>query len=83
MGAARRVSRGLVISLALVLAPGCSRTAAPGPSPAEAQAGATAVAVGAMAPEAQLVGTTGQKVALGELLHRRAQTVVVFYRGFW
>lgn len=81
--------RGLVISLGLFLAPalaptlGCSRTPAPGSPPAEAQAQASAVAVGARAPEAQLVGTSGQKVALAELLHQHAQTVVVFYRGFW
>jgi uncharacterized protein YcfL len=83
--------RGLVISLGLSLAPalvpmlGCSRTPAPGSSPteAQAQAQASAVAVGARAPEAQLVGTAGQKVALAELLPQHAQTVIVFYRGFW
>lgn len=76
-------TRALVISLGLVLVPGCSRTVAPGSSPAEAQAGAGALAVGAAAPEAQLVDATDRKVALGDRLHRRAQTVVVFYRGFW
>lgn len=76
-------TRGLVISLGLALgcsAPSSSRPA-PGSSAAEAQA--SAIAVGATAPEAQLVGTTGQKVALAEQLHHHAQTVVVFYRGFW
>jgi hypothetical protein len=79
-------SRGLLFSLGLVLglvpalAPGCSHRA----SPAEvAQAEASATAVGARAPEAQLVGTTGAKVALADLVHQHAQTVVVFYRGFW
>jgi hypothetical protein len=57
--------RGLVLSLGLVLAPGCSHRS----SPAEVAA--------------QLVGTTGERIALAELLHRHAQTVVVFYRGFW
>ena len=78
-------SRGLLLSLVLGLlalapAPGCSHR----PSPAEvAQAQASAIAVGARAPEAQLVGTTGAKVALADLVHQHAQTVVVFYRGFW
>jgi uncharacterized protein YcfL len=84
-------TRGLVISLGLALALvrilGCSAPSssrpAPGSSPAEAQAQASAIAVGATAPEAQLVGTTGDRVALADLLHRHAQTVVVFYRGFW
>jgi uncharacterized protein YcfL len=75
--------RGLVISLGLALpvalTSGCSRT----PVPVEAQASTSAVAVGAMAPEAQLIGTTGAKLALADLLHQHAQTVVVFYRGFW
>lgn len=75
-------TRGLVLSLALIVTPGlgCSHK----PSPAEvAQAQASAVAVGATAPEAQLVGTAGEKVALADRLHQHAQTVVVFYRGFW
>lgn len=75
-------SPGLALALALVPAQGCSRTPAPGSSLAEV-AQARAVAVGATAPEAQLIGTTGTKVALADLLHRHAQTVVVFYRGFW
>ncbi len=75
--------RGVLLSLGLALAPtlGCSH----GSSPTEAQVPAqtSAVAVGATVPEAQLVGTTGGKVALADLLHQHAQTVVVFYRGFW
>jgi uncharacterized protein YcfL len=78
------MTRGLLLSLALIVAPGlgCSHESAPRPAPTEG-AQASVVAVGATAPEAQLVGTTGEKVALADLLHQRAQTVVVFYRGFW
>ena len=83
----RVLSLALALALAPALAPalGCSHR----PSPAEveaqasAQAEASAIAVGARAPEAQLVGTTGAKVALADLVHQHAQTVVVFYRGFW
>ncbi|HEX8113130.1 MAG TPA: hypothetical protein VF516_35615 [Kofleriaceae bacterium] len=74
--------RGVLLSLGLVVAPalGCNHRS----SPAEvAPAQTSAVAVGATAPDAQLVGTTGGKVALADLLHQHAQTVVVFYRGFW
>jgi uncharacterized protein YcfL len=74
-------TRALLLSLAFAL--GCSQKPAPRPSPAEAQTQANAIAVGAAAPDAQLVGTSGTKVALAELLHQHAQTVVVFYRGFW
>jgi len=77
-------SRGLVLSLGLGLglisAPGCSHRSSP---TAQAQAEATAIAVGARAPEVQLVGTTGAKVALADRVQQHAQTVVVFYRGFW
>jgi len=77
-------SRGLLLSLGVVLAlaSGCSHRASPAEL-AQAQAEASAIAVGAQAPEAQLVGTTGAKVALADLVHQHAQTVVVFYRGFW
>jgi hypothetical protein len=76
-------TRGLVLSLGLVLTPalGCSHRSTPAEVAPQAQA--SAVAVGAAAPEAQLVGTTGDKVALADRLHGHAQTVVVFYRGFW
>ena len=86
-------SRGLVICLGLGLAPGlapalgCSHRSSPAEvaaqAPAQAQAEARGIAVGARAPEAQLVGTTGAKVALADRVHQHAQTVVVFYRGFW
>ena len=75
----------LLLSLGLVLVPalGCGHRSSPAEVAAQAPAQAEASAVGATAPEAQLVGTTGQKVALADLLHQHAQTVVVFYRGFW
>lgn len=76
-------TRGLVLSLGLVLAPGCSHRSSPAEVAAQGPAQASAVAVGAAAPGAQLVGTTGEKIALADLLHGHAQTVVVFYRGFW
>jgi uncharacterized protein YcfL len=78
-------SRGLVLSLGLglVSAPGCSHRSPAELAQAQAQAEASAVAVGARAPEVQLVGTTGAKVALADRVHQHAQTVVVFYRGFW
>lgn len=77
----RLLSLGVVLGLVLVPASGCSHRS----SPAEVapQAEASAIAVGARAPEAQLVGTAGAKVALADLVHQHAQTVVVFYRGFW
>lgn len=70
-------ARGLLVSLIFAL--GC------GPSAAIeiAQAQSHAVAVGAPAPAVQLVGTTGNQVALADLLHQHDQSVVVFYRGFW
>lgn len=79
-------SRGVLLSLGLplglALAPGCSHRSSPA-EVAQAQAQASAAAVGAPAPEAQLVGVAGDKVALADRLHQHAQTVVVFYRGFW
>ena len=77
-------SRGLVLclGLGLVSAAGCSHPSSPA-EVAQAQAEASAIAVGARAPDAQLVGTTGAKVALADRVHQHAQTVVVFYRGFW
>jgi uncharacterized protein YcfL len=78
-------TRGLVLSLGLVLAAavGCNHRSSPAEVASQSPAQASAVAVGAAAPGAQLIGTTGEKVALADLLHRHAQTVVVFYRGFW
>lgn len=78
-------TRGLVLSLGLVLAPalGCSHRSSPAEVAPQSQAQASGIAVGAAAPEAPLIGTTGEKVALADRLHGHAQTVVVFYRGFW
>jgi len=68
----------LAASLAVVL--GCSGAPKPAPGGPTPPAG---TAVGAVAPDAQLTDTTGARVALATVLHRRAETVVVFYRGFW
>lgn len=82
-------SRGLLlwlgVGLALASALGCGPRSSPADveAQARAQAEARAIAVGARAPEAQLIGTTGEKVALADVVHPHAQTVVVFYRGFW
>jgi len=77
-----RVLLSLGLGLVLASAAGCGQRSAPA-EVAQAEASASASAVGARAPEAQLVGTTGAKVALADLEHQHAQTVVVFYRGFW
>lgn len=82
-------SRGVLLSLGLVLVPalapalGCSHRSSPTEVGSQSPAQASAVAVGATAPEAAVVGVTGDKVALADRLHQHAQTVVVFYRGFW
>jgi hypothetical protein len=69
---------GVVASLAVAL--GCS--GAPKP-PLGGTQQPTGAAVGAVAPDAQLTDASGARVALATALHRRAETVVVFYRGFW
>jgi len=72
-------TRELIVALALGL--GCSHGAPtavasdPAPSPA--------TATGAKAPAGQLTGVSGTKVALADMWNQHAQTVVVFYRGFW
>ena len=64
--------------LILLLAVGCKHKF----DPVEARdIRASALAVGAPAPEAQLVSSSGSKVALSELL--RGKAIVVFYRGFY
>lgn len=77
-------TRELVVALALMS--GCSHKAsqvegAPQASAASATAGATAV--GAKATGGQLTQVSGTKIALADVLHQHAQTVVVFYRGFY
>ena len=44
---------------------------------------ATAVAVGAPAPDGELASASGQPVRMAAALHGHAQTIVVFYRGFF
>ena len=71
---------------ALAIALGCAPTTTPTTSttPGTSQpASSSAAAVGAHAPAAQLTRTSGEKVALLDLLRGHTQTVVVFYRGFW
>jgi hypothetical protein len=70
--------RPLIIALALAC--GCGHKG----SPTEGtHAASPPTAVGAHAPDAQLTRSSGEKVALADLLHQHAQTVVVFYRGFY
>lgn len=66
------------LAFALTVAWGCSHP----PSP-DKPASASSLDVGAKAPDAQLTRTSDDKVALADVLHQHAQTVVVFYRGFW
>lgn len=70
--------RMLGLLASLVLALGCG--GAPKPAPVSPQAGG---APGTAAPDAQLTDASGARVALASVLRRRAETVVVFYRGFW
>ncbi len=66
--------------LILVLVLGCAHKF----DPVEASdIRASALAVGTPAPDAQLVRSSGSKVALSELMRGHARTVVVFYRGFY
>ena len=71
---------GFAVSLALGLAPalGCGHRG----SPAD-RAAPTGAAVGAVAPAAQLTAASGTRLALADVLHQHARTVLVFYRGFW
>ena len=69
--------RGLIVTLALAF--GCSH----GAPPAVAPQPSLVVAVGAKAPDGQLTRSTSETIALADLLHQHAQTIVVFYRGFW
>lgn len=71
-------TRELLVALGLLF--GCGHQAA---RPVVAPAPSASVAVGAKAPDAQLTRANGTKLALADVLHAHAQTVVVFYRGFW
>jgi uncharacterized protein YcfL len=68
--------RELLVALALLV--GCGHRAPPA-----ASEHTVAAAIGARAPDAQLLQASGDKIAMAEVLQRHAQTVVVFYRGFW
>jgi uncharacterized protein YcfL len=75
-------TRGLAIALALVL--GCSHKPSPVETPVETtKEPSTAAAVGGKAPDGQLSQASGTKIALASVLHEHAQSIVVFYRGFW
>jgi len=65
--------------LALLVGLGCG-SHSKGPTTSELTA---PLAVGATAPAVQLTSPSGTTVALGDVLHGHAQTVVVFYRGFY
>jgi len=67
-----------IVALALVF--GCGHGAAPG---APAPAASAEIAVGAKVPDGQLTRSSGEKIALADVVHAHARTVVVFYRGFW
>jgi hypothetical protein len=69
------------LAIALTVALGCGHPASPGESAAAEHT--PAAEVGTQAPDAPLTRASGAKVALAEVLHQHARTVVVFYRGFW
>jgi hypothetical protein len=71
-------TRDLVVALALMS--GCTHKAAPAEV---APAPSPATAVSAKAPDGQLTQVSRTKIALADVLHQHAQTVVVFYRGFY
>ncbi len=71
-------TRDLLVALALLF--GCSHKAGP---VEVAHESSPAAAPGAKAPDAQVTQTSGEKIALADLLHQHAQNIVVFYRGFW
>jgi hypothetical protein len=65
------------LALALVFSVACSHAKT---APADVVPG---VAVGATAPSVSLTTTSGKTIAFDEVLHGNAQTIVVFYRGFY
>lgn len=76
-------TRDVVAALALALVFGCGHGAAPSAPPAATTPASTTVAVGAKVPDGQLTRATGDKIAIADVVHTHARTVVVFYRGFW
>jgi hypothetical protein len=53
------------------------------PAPSQPGTGTGPPTVGAKAPDGQLTQVSGAKIAFADVLHQHAQTVVVFYRGFY
>jgi hypothetical protein len=77
---ARETIVEITVALALALGAGCAHKAAP----AEAtDPQAVSIAVGAKAPDGSLTQTSGTQIALADVLRQHAQTIVVFYRGFY
>jgi hypothetical protein len=65
------------LAFALVLTAACSHAKTP---QADTVPG---VAVGATAPAVSLTSPSGKTIAFDDVIHGNAQTVVVFYRGFY
>jgi len=76
----RELGVALALAGALAGAAGCSHKAAPTEAAPQA---APATAVTARPPGGQLTQTSGTRIALADVLRQHAQTVVVFYRGFY
>jgi hypothetical protein len=66
------------LALALVVSVACSHA-----KTAPATDVVPGVAVGATAPSVSLTTPSGKTIAFDDVLHNNAQTVVVFYRGFY
>lgn len=81
----RALLLGAIVGSLVGSTAGCGPRQAPtGGAPAEIVAATPGgVAIGAKAPDGTLTDARGSKVALAELLHRHARSVLVFYRGFW
>jgi uncharacterized protein YcfL len=73
-------------TLVVVALMSCSAPKAPAeraPSPSQTGTATATATVGAKAPDGQLTQVSGAKIAFADVLHQHAQTVVVFYRGFY